>query len=110
MENLLMNMIELDYIDHELNFTNSGIEYMLKNHREFINKLSNIDTSMFCKLTNIEHIIERSKYITDNQTVSKFIEKAYGIEKKNRPKMNIELLNALCNKYAKGKNQIDPNI
>ena len=49
------DMIELDYIsneNHELEFTNAGIEYMFRKHREFINNIKgkNIDFGPAAKL------------------------------------------------------------
>ena len=41
----LNHLIELEYVDHELNFTNSGIDYMFSKHNEFMNNLAgkNVD-------------------------------------------------------------------
>lgn len=43
--NFLNNMIELNYVDSELKFTNAGIDYMFQNHREFMHNLAGKDVN-----------------------------------------------------------------
>lgn len=41
--NFLNSMIELNYIDSELKFTDAGIDYMFHNHNEFMQNLAGKD-------------------------------------------------------------------
>lgn len=45
---MMNNMIEIGYIENTmygLRFTNSGLQYMLKKHDDFINNVNNVDQS-----------------------------------------------------------------